>query len=86
MHDVRRQRIRRIGFLIGVGYPHLVTALNEELRKLGYIVGEVTVLLAPSNRMFKFWAVRPPGASSAPANPARSSLAAQAGEIAARAF
>ena len=44
MHNVRRQRIRRIGFLIGVGYPQLVTALNEELRKLGYIDGENLVL------------------------------------------
>lgn len=34
-----RARARRIGFLIGSGFPTMVAAFNDELRKLGYVVG-----------------------------------------------
>jgi putative ABC transport system substrate-binding protein len=39
-HSARPTRTRRIGFLVGAGYPALVVTLKEELRSLGYIEGE----------------------------------------------
>jgi putative ABC transport system substrate-binding protein len=43
-HQTRPPRVRRIGFLIGAGYPPLVAALKDELRSLGYVEGENIVI------------------------------------------
>ena len=43
-HMARPPRVRRIGFLIGAGYPPLVTAFKDELRSLGYVEGENIVI------------------------------------------
>jgi len=37
-------RVRRIGFLIGSGYPQMVAAFKAELSSLGYIEGENIVI------------------------------------------
>lgn len=36
----RRKRIPRIGYLTGAGYPTLMNAFFEELRRLGYVEGQ----------------------------------------------
>jgi putative tryptophan/tyrosine transport system substrate-binding protein len=42
--QTRPPRLRRIGFMVGAGYPPLVTALMDELRKLGHVEGENIVV------------------------------------------
>ena len=37
--QIRRARVRRIGFIVGAGYDPLVAAFKEELRTLGYVDG-----------------------------------------------
>ncbi len=41
--QVRPRRVRRIGFLIGAA-PTLITAFDEELRRLGYVNGENLII------------------------------------------
>ena len=37
--QIRRARVRRIGFIVGAGYDPLVAAFKDELRTLGYLDG-----------------------------------------------
>ena len=43
-HRMRRPSVRRIGFIVGVGYDPEVTAFKNELRSLGYIDGADIVI------------------------------------------
>jgi len=43
-HHIRPARVRRIGFIVGTGYPFLVTAFKDELRSLGYVEGRDIVI------------------------------------------
>ena len=43
-HRAGRSRVRQVGFFGGAGYPPLEAAFKDELRSLGYIVGE-TILI-----------------------------------------
>jgi ABC-type uncharacterized transport system substrate-binding protein len=43
-HQVRPAQVRRIGFLIGAGYPPLEAAFKGELRNLGYVEAESIVI------------------------------------------
>jgi putative ABC transport system substrate-binding protein len=43
-HQVRRARVRRIGFIVGAGYEPLVTAFKDELHSLGYTDGADIVI------------------------------------------
>lgn len=43
-NNVSTPRVRRIGFLIGVGYPQLVAAFKDELSRRGYVEGENIVI------------------------------------------
>lgn len=36
--------VRRIGFIVGTGYPRLVTAFKDELRSLGYVEGRHIII------------------------------------------
>jgi putative tryptophan/tyrosine transport system substrate-binding protein len=42
--QVRPPRVRRIGFLIGTGFPTLIAAFEDELRRLGYVHGDSLVI------------------------------------------
>ena len=42
--QVRRARVRRIGFIVGAGNESLVTAFNSELQRLGYTDGTDIVI------------------------------------------
>lgn len=43
-HRFQSRGVRRIGFLIGAGFPSLIAAFEEELRKLGYVDGQDLVI------------------------------------------
>ena len=43
-HDLGRRRTPRIGFMIGNGYPEMVAAFRDELRRLGYVEGDNLIL------------------------------------------
>ena len=53
-HDLGRPPAARIGFLIGTGYPTMVAAFRDELRRLGHVEGgnliiETRISTAPSD-------------------------------------
>lgn len=43
-HRDSASRVRRIGLLVGAGYPQLVAAFKSELSRLGYVEGENIVI------------------------------------------